>query len=149
MFCLCQYSLISFSAVPLCPLWLKGLLDIAFWQYSQPTPRVLHNSYSSQCWPTSRFFLIWYVGQWSAHPVIRSAWNVPSSCLWYDAWSCKLPVEYLRSMKSCMICRICYLLLERRFYVFVWLYKALSRVTLFGSWLVRLVYPCRGRKNRP
>ena len=44
---------------------------------------------------------------------------------------------------------VCYLLLERPCYVFVWLYKALSQLTLFGSWLVRLVYPCRGRKNRP
>ena len=39
--------------------------------YSQPTLRVLHNSYSSRCWPTLRFFLIWYISQRSARPVIR------------------------------------------------------------------------------
>ena len=79
-----------------------GLCDC----YSQPTLRVLHNSYSSRRRPTLRFFLIWYVGRRSAHLVIRGAWNVPSGCLWYDGWSCKLLVEYLRSMESCMICRI-------------------------------------------
>ena len=78
-----------------------GLYD---W-YSQPTLRVLHNSYSSRRWLTLRFFLISYVGRRSARPVIRGAWNVPSGCLWYDGWSCKLLVENLRSMESCMICR--------------------------------------------
>ena len=37
--------------------------------YSQPTPRFLNNSYSSQCWPTLRFLLILYVGRWSAQPM--------------------------------------------------------------------------------
>ena len=32
----------------------------------------------------------------------------------------------------------CYLLLERPLDVFMWLYKALSRVTIFSSWLVSL-----------
>ena len=69
--------------------------------YSQPTLRVLHNSYSSQHWLTFRFFLIWYVGQWSARLVIRGAWNGPSGCLWYDEWLIKLPVENIISLESC------------------------------------------------
>ena len=69
--------------------------------YSQPTLRVLHNSYSSRHQPTLGFFLIWYVSWWSARPVIHSAWNGPSSCLWYDEWPIKLPIENTISLESC------------------------------------------------
>ena len=37
-------------------------------RYSQLTPRFLHNSYSSQCWPMLRFFLLSYIGRQSALP---------------------------------------------------------------------------------
>ena len=69
--------------------------------YSQPTLRVLHNSYSSRRWPTLGFFLIWYVGQRLACLVICSAKNGPSGCLWYDEWPIKLPFENIISLESC------------------------------------------------
>ena len=49
-------------------MMLRHIMDshgLCNW-YSQPTPRSLHNSYSSQCWPMLRFLLISYVGQWLA-----------------------------------------------------------------------------------
>ena len=46
------------------PMFSHGLCN----RYSQPTARVLHNSYSSRRRPTSRFLLISYVGRRSARP---------------------------------------------------------------------------------
>ena len=69
--------------------------------FSQPTVSLLHNWYFSWHWLTFRFFLIWYVGQWLALPVIPWASNGPSSCLWYDEWPTKLPIENVISLESC------------------------------------------------
>ena len=74
--------------------------DLFNW-YSQPMLRVLHNSYSSQHWLMLRFLLIWYVSWQSAHLVIPSASKEPSSCVWYDQWCTKLPIENLISLGSC------------------------------------------------
>ena len=82
--------------------------------YSQPTLRVLHNSYSSWHRPTFRFFLIWYVSRRLARPVIRSAWNEPSSCLWYDKWPIKLPFKNIILLESCDM-----QLFNHRSYIFV------------------------------
>ena len=41
--------------------------------YSQPMTRFLHNSYSSWCWLTPRFFLISYIGRWAARPTYSAS----------------------------------------------------------------------------
>ena len=61
-----------------------------------------------------RFFLIWYVGRRSAHPVIHGAWNGPSGCVWYDEWPTKLPAENIISLEGCDM-----QLFNHRSYIFV------------------------------
>ena len=79
-------------------MFSHGLCD---W-YSQPMLRDLHNSYSSQCWPTLRFFLFDMLAdgrpvQWSAvhemyHPAVCDMMGGPASFLlsildqWKAVW---------------------------------------------------------------
>ena len=51
------------------PMFSHGLCN---W-YSQPTARFLHNSYSSRCRLTHRFFLISYIGWRAARPMYSTS----------------------------------------------------------------------------
>ena len=79
------------------PMFSHGLCN---WS-SQPTLRVLHNSYSCWHWLRPIFLCNPFVSWQPACAVISNAWNGPSGCVWYDEWPTKLPVEYLISLKSC------------------------------------------------